>query len=104
MTLEENFKDINKLEICWVGDGNSPKNYIQCDSGINIYDKEKYYSELTFHYWYWKNILNQNQNGDWFGMCQYRRYFVKSEYKDLIKNIAGKQGYYPYINNFKIWV
>ena len=23
MTLEENFKDINKLEICWVGDGNN---------------------------------------------------------------------------------
>ena len=23
MTLEENFKDINKLDICWVGDGNN---------------------------------------------------------------------------------
>ena len=33
-------------------------------------------------------------------MCQYRRYFVKTEYKDLIKNLAGEQGYYPYINNF----
>jgi len=36
MTLEENFKDINKLKICWVGDGNNV-----CNSWIealNHYD------------------------------------------------------------------
>ena len=31
--------------------------YIKCNYGDNIFDKEKYYSELTFQYWYWKNKL-----------------------------------------------
>ena len=36
MTLEENFKDINKLEICWVGDGNNVCNsWIEA---VNHYD------------------------------------------------------------------
>ena len=84
-----------------VGKTEFPEGYVIENSGVNIAHKNYNYSETSFHYWYWKNILNQNVNGDWFGMCQYRRYFVKSEYKDLIKNVAGKQGYYPYINNFK---
>ena len=83
-----------------VGKTEFPKDYIVENSGVNIAHKNYNYSETSFHYWYWKNVLNQNGNDDWFGMCQYRRYFVKSKYKDLIKNVAGKQGYYPYINNF----
>ena len=36
MTLEENFKDINKLKICWVGDGNNVCNsWIEA---VNHYD------------------------------------------------------------------
>jgi hypothetical protein len=40
-----------------VGDNNFPKKYLLSNSLINIYNKEKYYSELTFHYWLWKNYL-----------------------------------------------
>ena len=37
MTLEENFKDINKLEICWVGDGNNVCNsWIEAVSHYNF--------------------------------------------------------------------
>jgi ornithine carbamoyltransferase len=37
MTLEENFKDINKLEICWVGDGNNVCNsWIEAASHYNF--------------------------------------------------------------------
>ncbi len=36
MTLEENFKDINKLQICWIGDGNNVCNsWIEA---VNHYD------------------------------------------------------------------
>jgi len=83
-----------------VGKTEFPDGYLIENNGVNIAHKNYNYSETSFHYWYWKNILNQNVNEGWFGMCQYRRYFVKSEYKNLIKNVAGKQGYYPYINNF----
>ena len=44
----------------WVGQDNPPHSYLRCDKGDNIYHKEKYYSELTFHYWFWKNLLNTN--------------------------------------------
>ena len=54
-----------------------PENYINCNSGINIFEKEVYYSELTFHYWYWKNILN-TKNSNWVGFCQKRRFWIKS--------------------------
>ena len=62
-----------------VGKTEFPEGYVIENSGVNIAHKNYNYSETSFHYWYWKNILNQNVNGDWFGMCQYRRYFVKSD-------------------------
>ena len=46
--------------IAWVGKEKPLSNYILCNQGDNIFHKEKYYSELTFHYWYWKNLLNKN--------------------------------------------
>ena len=49
---------------------------LQCDSKDNIFYKEKYYSELTFQYWYWKNNnLNEQIGLD----------FVKKEDFGLIK-------------------
>ena len=49
-----NFIDKNNYYLCWVGKSESPKGYLKCDSKENIFYKEKFYSELTFHYWYWK--------------------------------------------------
>ena len=63
-----------------------PKNYLRCNNKKNIYYKEKYYSELTFHYWYWKNLLNL-KNTNWVGFCQKRRYWLK---KDLSNNEVNK--------------
>ena len=49
-----------------------PKNYLTCDEGINIIEKEKYYSEYVFHYWFWKNKLKSYENDTWIGFCQKR--------------------------------
>jgi len=70
----ENF-DYN---LAWVGNENIPKNYLRCDNKYNIFFKEKYYSELTFHYWYWKNLINLEKN-EWVGFCQKRRFWIKTE-------------------------
>ena len=51
------FNDI-KYKLASVGKNNFPPNYITCNTGENIFYKEEYYSELTFHYWFWKNLLN----------------------------------------------
>ncbi len=79
-------KKINILNknynIGWVGKENPPSNYIQCNKKNNIFYKERYYSELTFQYWYWKNLLNIN-NDQWIGFCQKRRYWIKKDSKNL---------------------
>ena len=62
----------------WVGLGPVPNNYIECNTQDNIYFKEQYYSELTFHYWFWKNQLNLNSS-DWIGFCQKRRFWITKQ-------------------------
>lgn len=57
----------------WAGKNKKPtiKGFIGDDTGDNITDKNKYYSELTGIYWVWKNT-RQNITG----ACHYRRYFT----------------------------
>ncbi len=78
-----NFLEKTSLKLVGVGQEKFNKNYIACNTKENIYYKEKYYSELTFHYWYWKNIL-PNEKSKWVGFCQKRRFWVNPE-----KNISG---------------
>jgi hypothetical protein len=60
-----------------VGENIFNERYLKCDQNDNIFFKEKYYSELTFQYWYWKNKLSFLKENDWIGFCQRRRYWIK---------------------------
>tara|TARA_B100000989_G_scaffold275099_1_gene234391 strand:- start:3005 stop:3802 length:798 start_codon:yes stop_codon:yes gene_type:complete len=81
------FLERTPFKLVGVGNEKFSQNYIRCDTKDNIYYKEQYYSELTFHYWYWKNILPIEKN-EWVGFCQKRRFWVKSEIKDNIISIS----------------
>ena len=61
----------------WVGKNGAEnqKGFIGDDTGENISDKNKYYSELTGLYWVWKNMKS-----DIIGSCHYRRYFTTSKF------------------------
>ena len=74
------FIEGTNIFLAGVGKNKFPKDYILSNNGNNIFSKESYYSELTFHYWYWKNRLDLNNN-KWIGFCQKRRYWVKSDTK-----------------------
>ena len=65
-------KNLERLNLSLVGVGNKKfsNEYIKCDNGDNIQKKEKYYSELTFHYWFWRNELNKVDEKIWIGFCQ----------------------------------
>ena len=70
-------KHLEALNVNLVGVGKRQFNYkyITCLNGKNIQKKEKHYSELTFHYWFWKNKLKNYRNNDWIGFCQKRRFW-----------------------------
>ena len=77
------------LILAGVGKKKFPKNYITCLTGQNIQHKEKNYSELTFHYWLWKNKLKKIPKNTWIGFCQKRRFWIKK--KNKIKNCKDLQ-------------
>ena len=80
-----NFLESSSYKLGWVGRGEPPENYLRCDNGVNIFSKEKHYSELTFQYWYWKNKLDLN-NKNWVGFCQKRRFWIKNSQNKINMN------------------
>ncbi len=86
--LESSFLETLEYNLVGVGEKNFSNKYINCTSGENIQNKEKHYSELTFHYWFWKNELNSLDDDTWIGFCQKRRFWLKSnDIENEIKNL-----------------
>lgn len=87
----KNFNLPNYVHI-WAGKNNSGINteLLGDDTGNNISEKNKYYSELTGIYWVWKN-----EKADIIGSCHYRRFFTNKKeplsyrIKRLIYYLAG---------------
>ena len=80
-----------------VGKRKFPKNYLLSNKFINIHYKEKNYSELTFHYWFWKNMLKKIDKNTWIGFCQKRRFWLK---KDSIQSKVNINNLNKNIINF----
>ena len=79
--LEISFLENLGLNLVGVGKKKFSKKYINCLGGKSIQKKEKNYSELTFHYWFWKNKLSKYQSNTWIGFCQKRRFWLKKNTK-----------------------
>ena len=69
-----------------VGDKKFSDKWMRDNVGDNISDKNKYYSEFTFHYWIWKNYIDKIED-NWFGFCQYRKFWSKEVFIDETLNI-----------------
>ena len=86
------FLENTSLKLAAVGKDSFSDRYLKCDNKINIYNREKYYSELTFHYWHWKNCLSESKK-NWIGFCQKRRFWIKSEDNKKIINTNNLNQY-----------
>ena len=96
-------KKLEKLGVNLVGVGENSFNskYMKCEGGDNINFKEKNYSELTFHYWFWKNKIKEFSDDDWIGFCQRRRFWLNSRNENLnneLENIILKDFPSEWIN------
>ena len=99
ITIEpSHYNFIKELEYIPVGLGekNFEKSFFTDKGGDNIFNKNKYYGEYTFHYWLWKNYINNIQT-DWIGFCQYRKFWTLEDYNhnflnlEKIKKVAIKE-------------
>ena len=63
-----------------LGEKKFDKKIFSDKGSANISEKNSYYGEYTFHYWIWKNYLNDLED-KWIGFCQYRKFFTKNEIK-----------------------
>ena len=86
------YKIIKKLGYIPVGLGKEVllESWLRDDKGENISEKNEFYGEYSFHYWFWKNKIDQIENGTWIGFCAYRRFWLNN------KKIVSK----PNKNNF----
>ena len=72
------FLEKSNYKLAAVGKKKFSDKYLRCDNMDNIFHKEENYSELTFHYWFWKNQLQHYNDHDWVGFCQKRRFWLNS--------------------------
>ena len=105
ISLEPNhykfIKDLGYIPV-GLGEKNFDNNWLSDNSGLNISEKNKHYGEYTFHYWIWKNYIN-NIKTDWVGFCQYRKFFVSKQMstKELSFDDLSKISIINKIDDFK---
>ncbi len=84
LTLDpKQYSFIKKLKYIPVGLGEEKfqGSWFRDNTGNNIAHKNKFYGEYTFHYWLWKNYMDQLEN-EWIGFCQYRKFWTIKNYEN----------------------
>ncbi len=71
-----------------LGDKDYSDNFLTDRKGINIAKKNPFYGEYTFHYWLWKNKINELDN-KWIGFCQYRKFWCNNNYNKQVKDFSN---------------
>ena len=92
LCLHDNFfKILKKIHYKPVGLGSNYflGDHLKDNVGKNISFKNKYYGEYTFHYWFWKNMLNKLKDNSWVGFCTYRRFWANN--KNLMSDQISKK-------------
>ncbi len=81
--IYETIKQLGYIPV-GLGDKISLNVWLRDNLGENISEKNKYYGEYSFHYWLWKNEIDQIEDGTWIGFCAYRRFW--SNNKKILSN------------------
>ena len=81
--------DLNYIPV-GLGDAKFSSDWITDKILINISEKNKYYGEYTFHYFFWKNLLKEIPENEWVGFCGYRRFWKNKNMSQLNNKITDQ--------------
>lgn len=86
----ENVKALGYIPV-GLGKNKFRSEWLRDNQGLNISDKNLYYGEYSFYYWFWKNKLNKIQENKWVGFSHYRHHWsnqnkIKSDELNLLIN------------------
>ena len=88
--LLKKIKDLNYIPV-GLGNDNFSDSWLRDNTGENISQKNNFYAEYTFHYWFWKNEINKIPENVWIGFCTYRRFWKSTrEEEKVYKNFSEK--------------
>ena len=78
----ENLKKLNYIPV-GLGKNHFSNQWVKDNENINISQKNPFYGEYTFHYWFWKNELKNLKEEEWVGFCQYRKFWTIKNFENL---------------------
>ena len=83
-----NYEIIKELGYIPVGLGKDSfsAEWLTDKDGENISEKNPYYGEYSFHYWFWKNKIDTIDDNVWIGFCAYRRFWAQKLYVEKFLN------------------
>jgi len=93
-----NLKKINYIPV-GLGENNFNNEWLRDNTKQNISNKNKYYGEYTFHYWFWKNMIDEISDKNWIGFCAYRRYWANHNNmkSNELNKIINNQNYREHV-------
>ena len=93
-----NLKKLNYVPV-GLGKNNFSSEWLRDNKEINISEKNSYYGEYTFYYWFWKNILNTLNDNTWIGFTGYRYHWSNNNKisSDAISKIINEENFKDYI-------
>ena len=82
-----------------LGDNEFSNIWLKDNTKNNISEKNSYYGEYTFYYWFWKNALNQYDNKTWIGFTGYRYHWSQKNniHSDELNKLVNKDNFNQYI-------
>ena len=94
----DNIKKLNYTPV-GLGKNNFSSEWLKDSTGLNISQKNSYYGEYTFYYWFWKNLLEEIEDNTWIGFTGYRYHWSQenSISSDKLNKIVNKENFMKYV-------
>ena len=87
--LLDKVKALNYIPV-GLGDKKFKSGWLCDNTGINISNKNKFYGEYSFHYWFWKNKIKEVRDNNWIGFCAYRRFWLNENNNNISTKFKHK--------------